>query len=267
MTDEVAANHAEGDVDRLVHRRFFSAQDSGVFVEVGAARPDFLSIGAMYRRQGWTVLSIEPNPDFCELHRERGYEVLEYACGDHDEDDVDFCVVDSHGMQWEGGEISYESLSSLAIKESYAHLSSGADVRKIKVNLRRLNTILEKHAPDIGRIDMLTVDVEGWELEVLDGLDFQRYRPRVLVIENIFRDKKYRKYMQAKDYKLWRCVWPNDIYASHGVAFWEPVAYSLSLWFAHQWNRLRRIPARFRSAAAPLAPDKARDAGSGKSAS
>jgi FkbM family methyltransferase len=246
MSGEVAKNHAEGDVDLVVRQRFFRRQNSGVLVEVGAAGPDFLSISAMYRKMGWTVFSIEPNPVFCALHRERGFDVLEYACGDHDEDEVDFSVVTSHGNQWEGGRVSYESLSSLGIKESYTEFASGADVRTIKVKLRRLDTILRTHAKDLAQIDLLTVDVEGWELEVLDGLNFQIYRPRVMVIENIFRDKKYRAYMRAKGYKLWRCIWPNDIYSASGVSILDPHAYDLSLWINRQWKRFLRIPSRLR---------------------
>ena len=267
MSGEVSASRVEGDVDLVVLQRFFPKQNSGVFVEVGAAGPDFLSISAIYRKLGWAVFSIEPNPAFCELHRAQGLNVLEYACGNRDEDDVDFCVVKSHGAKWEGGEVSYESLSSLGIKDSYAQLASAADVQKIKVKLRRLDTILRTHAKDVAHIDLLSVDVEGWELEVLDGLDFQRYRPRVLIVENIFRDNKYRAYMRAKGYKLWRCVWPNDIYAIDGVGFWEPHAYNLSLWINHQWNRLRRIPARLRRILRPSATGNGTGSGPGEAGS
>lgn len=246
MISEKAVNHAEGDVDRIVRQRFFPQQNSGIFVEVGAARPDYLSISALYRSLGWSVIAIEPNPAFCELHRRRGYQVLEYACGNHDEDGVDFCIVTSHGIQYESGEVSYESLSALAIKDSYASLSSNLDVSKIKVNLRRLDTILGTHAADIKHIDILSVDVEGWELEVLEGLNFQMYRPRVMVIENLFRDKKYRAYMRAKGYSLWRCVRPNDIYTNEAVGFWERYGYSLYQWILRRWNRIRRFASRFR---------------------
>jgi FkbM family methyltransferase len=244
--NEKALNHAEGDVDKIVRQRFFPGQDSGIFVEVGAARPDYLSISALYRSLGWTVIAIEPNPAFCELHRSRGYEVLEYACGDHDEDGVDFCVVNSHGTQYEDGEVSYESLSSLAIKDSYANASSNLDVSKIKVNLRRLDTILRTHAPNLKHIDILSVDVEGWELEVLEGLDLATYRPRVMVIENLFRDKKYRAYMRSKGYRLWRCLRPNDIYTDEAVGFLERYGYSLYQWIWRRWNRIRRFALRLR---------------------
>lgn len=205
---------AEGDVDRLVRARFFPEETDGVMVEVGAARPDFLSLSASFRRLGWTVVSVEPNPEFCALHRAHGHEVLQYACGDHDEDGVDFCVVDSGGMPHSGGAVSYESFSSLAIKDSYAALAhSDLDVRKIKVDLRRLDTILREHAPSVERIDLLAVDVEGWELEVLGGLDFDTFRPRVIIVENLLRLHSYRDYMKSKGYRLWRGLVPNEVYA------------------------------------------------------
>jgi FkbM family methyltransferase len=200
----------EGGVDRRVHARFFSGQTDGVMVEVGAARPDYLSLSALYRSLGWAVLSIEPNPDFCELHRAQGHQVLQYACGDRDEDGVEFSIVDSHGAAYEGGTVSFESFSALAIKPEYAQtMPEGVAVRKITVDLRRLDTLLAEHAPTVSRIDLLTVDVEGWELEVLNGLTFDRYRPRVLIIENLLNEKDYRRHMARLGYGLWRRIAPT----------------------------------------------------------
>jgi FkbM family methyltransferase len=195
--------------------RFFSDATTGVLVEVGAAHPDYLSVSASYRELGWKVIAVEPNPEFCELHRARGHEILQYACGDHDEDGVDFSVVDSGGKPYRGGNVSYESFSSLAIKESYAELvDSELDVRRIKVDLRRLDTLLEERASLVSHIDILAVDVEGWECEVLNGLNFEKFKPTVLIIENVFDDDRYREYMRAKGYELWRYIDPNDVYVA-----------------------------------------------------
>lgn len=220
MIKQNVINKAEGNVDQIILRRFFSGQRSGIFVDVGAARPDYLSISALYRSMGWRVIAIEPNPIFCDLHRERGYEVLQYACGDHDQDNVDFFVVDSHGAQYANGEVSYESFSSLGIKDSYAALKDGLDKRRIQVNLRRLDTILKTHASDIEHIDILSVDVEGWELEVLGGLSIEKYRPRVMVIENLFNAKEYREYMKPIGFILWRRIRPNDVYVRSELINW-----------------------------------------------
>jgi FkbM family methyltransferase len=211
---DVSVNRAEGDVDKIVQQRFFPNQSTGIFVDVGAANPDYLSVSALYRSLGWKIIAIEPNPVFCEMHRKRGHDVLQYACGERDEDDVDFCVVDSHGAPYENGQVSYESFSSIAIKESYARIRPDMDVQKIKVKLRRLDTILQTHAPDIRRIDILSVDVEGWELEVLAGLDFTKYRPRVLVIENLFDDPAYRTRINGYGYVFCGFIFPNDVYVA-----------------------------------------------------
>ena len=48
--------------------------------------------------------------------------------------------------------------------------------KKIKVKLRRLDIIIEVHAPNLKEINILTIDVEGWELQVMQGLSVRRYR-------------------------------------------------------------------------------------------
>jgi FkbM family methyltransferase len=178
VSDAETAHGGEGGVDKIVHKRFFPEVVEGVFVDVAAARPDFLSMSALYRSLGWRVIAIEPNPVFCQAYRDAGFEVLEYACSDRDEDDVDFEVVDSHGTIYVGGPVSFESLSSLRIKDAYRTLHEEPDVRRIKVNVRRSDTLLAEHAPHVRQLDIVS-DVEGWELEVLDGLSFERYRPTV----------------------------------------------------------------------------------------
>jgi hypothetical protein len=64
----------EGNIDRLVERRFFGSVDNGTMLEIGAARPDWLSMGALFRDKGWDVLSVEPNPSFADMHRAAGHD-------------------------------------------------------------------------------------------------------------------------------------------------------------------------------------------------
>ena len=206
-------SHAEHELDRVVWDAFFRGVARGVFVDVGAAGPDFLSMSAMYRELGWRVIAVEPNPIFCEAHRAAGHEVLEYACTDHDEDGVSFEVVDSHGAVYEGVPVSFESGSALTIKDAYrAVLPNELDVRRVTVNARRLDSILAAHAPKVKRIDIVSIDVEGWELEVLAGFALERYGPRALIVENLFNDTAYDRALSARGYKLWAHVGPNDVY-------------------------------------------------------
>jgi len=211
-----AGSSAEGHIDQIVFGRFFANQTTGTCIEVGAARPDWLSIGALYRTKGWDVIAIEPNPTFADMHRSRGHTILQFACGDHDQDEVDFSVVDSHKVSYRGGAVTFESWSSLSIKDDYAELNPDLSITKIKVKLRRLDSLLAEHRPALGQIDLIAVDVEGWELSVLEGLDFLRYSPRVVIIENLFHKAEYRKFMQRRGYTFWRCSPPNDVYVLLG---------------------------------------------------
>jgi FkbM family methyltransferase len=213
LMENMAKNIVEGDVDKVVHSHFF-AGGKGVFVDVGAARPDFLSISALYRDLGWRVIAVEPNPDFCELQRKTNAEVLQYACGDHDEDDVDFTVVNVHDESYMGGAVSYESFSSLGIKKEFSALKSGLDEKIIKVKLRRLDSLLEGCVPSVETIDILSIDVEGWEMEVLDGLNMNKYRPKVMILENLFRSRKYVSRLNKDGYVLWQRYYPNDVYVA-----------------------------------------------------
>jgi FkbM family methyltransferase len=203
----------EGGIDRLVYERFFAGSEPGVFVDVGAAGPEFLSVSALYLRLGLKVIAVEPNPVFCRAWRAADLKVLGYACADYDADGVDFEVVDSHGTIYAGGPVSFESLSSLRIKDAYrATHDRPPDVRRISVNVRRLDTLLAEHAPELEQVDVLSVDVEGWELEVLSGFSLERYQPRVLIVENVLVDEGYRQELDERGYWLWRHLWPNDVY-------------------------------------------------------
>lgn len=205
---------AEKDVDRIVQDRFFRGRTGGVLVEVGAARPDYLSISASFRALGWQVIAIEPNPGFCAEHRALGHEVLEYACSDEDKDNVEFFVVNSQGADYLGGKVSFESYSSLGIKDEFKSMLARqqTSMERIEVKMRRLDTILAAHYPELEQIDVLAIDVEGWELSVLGGLDLERYRPRVVILENYFKSKAYVDYMKQHGYRRWKRLDPNEIY-------------------------------------------------------
>jgi FkbM family methyltransferase len=212
---------AENNVDRVVRDAFFAGIRNGVLVEVGAAMPDYLSIGASFRALGWKVVAIEPNPEFCSAHRALGNEVLQYAASDTEADDVDFFVVDSHGAAYQEGVVSFESFSSLGIKDQFADLyetvRAKTEMSTIPVKVRRLDTILADHEPDLRAIDILAVDVEGWELNVMRGLN--SYQPEVVILENIFDSAEYVALMTARGYRRWKRLEPNDVYVRRGIRF------------------------------------------------
>jgi FkbM family methyltransferase len=209
----------EGDVDMVVRNQFFpNPAYQGSIIEVGAARPDYLSISASFRRQGWNALAVEPNPVFAALHRAEGAEVVECACGATDQDDVPFFVVHTSG-EYLGETVTNESFSSLGVRGKFAELieTVPSTSEEIRVKVRRLDTILAGRGMRPGDVDVLSIDVEGWELEVLSGLSDDVLGPKVMIVENVFDEKRYVDAICARGYTLWRRIAPNDIFVRNDL--------------------------------------------------
>lgn len=221
------ANQAEGGVDVLVRDTFFPDVSSGILVEVGAASPDFLSLGNSFRGCGWRVISVEPNPIFAEKHRAIGHEIQEFACGEEDQDDVPFFLAEARnlGYQYRGGDISYESFSSLGIRGDFRKLfDTMADrftTREIKVRKRRLETILDA-IDGLCSVDILCIDTEGWELECLKGFPFDRFKPKVLIIEDLFGGREIEGLLERYGYVLWQRLTPNNVFVLRESAILPP---------------------------------------------
>jgi FkbM family methyltransferase len=209
---------AEMNVDRVLQDLLFKEDPTktGILVEVGAAGPDYLSISSSFRNLGWKIISVEPNPDFCKLHRDLGYTIYQYACGDTESDSQNFYVVDSQGEKYLDGTVSFESFSSLGIKDEFLDLyqtvKDRTNIKTLQVKVRKLDTILAKYEPDVTKVDIAAVDVEGWELNVMRGFSVERYQPPVVILENLFKKYDYVDYMERVGYKLWQHLHPNDIY-------------------------------------------------------
>jgi FkbM family methyltransferase len=210
---------AESDIDLTVRTLFFpNGPIDGVVVDVGAARPSYLSNSESFRSLGWKVIAIEPNPTFCDEYRAAGIEVLQYACSDQDMDNAPFTLVNLNNVSYKGGNVSFESFSSLGIPKSLDQTfddlkdRTGAQKTTILVKVRRLDRILAEHAPDVREIDLLMVDVEGWELTVLRGLSIDRYKPKVVILENLFNDEIFRSSMAERGYWVSGRVDYNEVY-------------------------------------------------------
>jgi FkbM family methyltransferase len=86
-------------------------------------------------------------------------------------------------------------------------------VEVVKVNVKPLSKILEKYIPSKQVIDFLNIDVEGLDLDVLRSNDWQRYRPKLVLIEvlgNSLRElggSEIGKFMEGLNYSVYaKCM-------------------------------------------------------------
>jgi hypothetical protein len=75
-----------------------------------------------------------------------------------------------------------------------------------------LDTIIEKELNNINKIDIMSIDVEGGELNVLKGLNLIKYRPTIICVENFFNRQDVYDYLINNNYKLDKHIDYNQYY-------------------------------------------------------
>lgn len=176
----------------------FPKKTDGLFVEVGCIDGRCFSNTLHFEELGWKGICIEAHNDYIQmLNTNRpGSQVVHAAVSDHDEDSVDF-FANSRG-----------SLSSLDESkkvdfEPYGQYFTGFEVQKVP--MRTLTSILDECGCVPGSpIDFISLDIEGHEVQALEGLDFERYKPTVFVIESDSpaHKKKIDKILLSQGYSL-----------------------------------------------------------------
>lgn len=157
-------------IEKLLWENFQIDRD-GIFLDVGAYHPSILSNSYYFEKEkNFQVICVEANPMMAELLRQERKHVFECAAWNQSGETLDFQIVkgpfDPYGFGgsqlWWGSEHPYS-------------------IERIQVKTRTLNEILEES--QIDHLDVLSMDIEGAEKFALEGLDFEKYKPKVLCIE------------------------------------------------------------------------------------
>jgi FkbM family methyltransferase len=142
----------------------------GFYIDVGANDPTSDSMTRGFYDLGWHGINVEPVREHLEdLKKARPRDVnLGIAVGNRPGE------IELH-------ESTVKGWSTASTEVAALHRAQGQFHRTVLVPMQTLATICEQHAPEA--IHFLKIDVEGFEKEVLEGADFQRYRPWIIVIE------------------------------------------------------------------------------------
>ncbi len=185
--------YTEHNTDRFIRENYFSNfEDKKIMVEVGAGPPDFFSMSKHFRESGWRCICVEPNPKFITQHQQRGHEIYQYACADFEKETI-FNIIETDWNDHDNG-ISYSAID-LKYPLNHHHLR-----KQIPVKVIKLDTLLEELK--IENINFLSVDTEGWELEVMNGFNIEKYNPEIVLLENYLYLESYVEYMKSKNYEL-----------------------------------------------------------------
>lgn len=149
----------------LVIRPFISKQ-KGTYVDIGCYHPILYSNTYRLYKAGWSGIVVDPNPNLKKLFsffrpRDTFYNT---AIGESGEDDY-FIFADG----------AYNTLDKENVKEYEKRTTL---IKTVSVTIKPLAEVCK----NLDHIDLMSVDVEGMDLQVLSTHDWNK-PPRVIIVE------------------------------------------------------------------------------------
>lgn len=164
----------------------------GVYVDIGANSPITLNNTYFFYLKGWRGINVEPNPILFEEFQSKRLDDINLNIGVGEKNEsLTFYMLEDDTIS----SFNYD----FATKNAKDFNSKIIDKRKIEV--LTLKTVMEKHLNG-NTIDFLSIDVEGFDLEVLKGNDWDLYRPRVVLIESNRQGSLILSFMKEVRYEL-----------------------------------------------------------------
>ena len=189
----------------------FFNKKNGFFIEAGANNGVWQSNTLFLETElNWHGLLIEPNLvkyEECKKNRKNKKNIF-YNCALVSRDYKENQVAGFFNEQ------DYEnSLMAQVCEEDPTYTpedSRWANKVKVKVPAKKLSDILDEN--NISDIDFFSLDVEGYELNVLNGLDFSRHRPKIICVEAWGHKAffKVKQKLEASGYALKSIVTDGD---------------------------------------------------------
>ncbi len=209
---KIRDKNARSLAENLLIREYFNNKKNGFFVEVGANDPTHHGSQTWHLEQNlqWTGVLVEPIPHLaekCREHRPKA-KVFECACvGKNDAQTITLFIPydleDTHEIY---------SRSAIGVNIDDGRFTQH---KKIVVEARTLNSILKE--AEVKNIDLLSIDVEGAELEVLLGIDLNKYSPGLILLEDKHLYLTKHRYLKKNGYRLVKRTRQNCWYVPKGA--------------------------------------------------
>ena len=190
----------------IIIEQFFKNKKKGFYVDIGCYHPLEGSNTYLLFKKGWNGINADVNRLSIELFnraREKDHNVNLAVSNNKQKLKIYFRK-------------KINMLNTSSKKLAKIHFRNGFQERVI--NACPLNEIIKKSKFNSKKIDFLNIDVEGKELNVLESLNFSRYKPKLICIEIHNHEKMYDqnydylkrnsvyKFLIRKGYKV---IWKN----------------------------------------------------------
>lgn len=185
--------------------------EPGFYVDVGCNDPIRWSNTYLFYLHGWTGVLLDGNQQLIDkCHRQRPVDTAICCLLGESDGEGEIAIYDDH------------AISSAMASHNSERRSQAKLIENRRVPIRSLTNVLsECGAP--ARIDFLSIDVEGMDLMVLKGLDFGRFKPSLIAIEDAAfdplrpNDNAIVPFLVSRGYRLYSHVHPTLFFLAQGV--------------------------------------------------
>lgn len=153
----------------------FSCNYKGFYIDVGCHHPYRFSNTYLFYLNGWHGINIDATPGVKKkFDKERPKDInLELGISDTI-GELDFYIFN----------YAHTAVNTFSKKQATQFVEKGEQVIEVrKIQVTTLAEICLKYLPVGQQIDILTVDVEGFDLNVLKSNDWKNNMPKVIIVE------------------------------------------------------------------------------------
>jgi len=156
----ISVSWSQGGEDiALIHA--LGGQHSGKYIDIGAHHPSRFSVTRHLYQMGWTGVNVDANQELINIFNSVRTK------------DKNICVAVGSEANYHFTIFEEAAISTLDPEWRNKFISENNKIaREVNVEGRKLRTILDDFQPE-QRIDLLSIDAEGSDLQVLESLEFE----------------------------------------------------------------------------------------------
>lgn len=183
----------------IILEQIFGNKKTGFYIDVGAHHPFKYSNTFLFYLKGWRGINIDPLPGSMALFKKYRQEDL----------NLEIAVSEKKGVKtyymFSIPELNGFKRNTVLDKNQRKEFPL---IGKTNVKVDTLNSILRKNYQRPPSIDFLSIDTEGYEIQVLRSIDLDKYSPRAICLEDRNAEKQdpsksnVAKYLNKKGYRI-----------------------------------------------------------------
>ena len=193
--------------DKIIKEVFFNNKKNGFFIEIGAY-DGIMGSNCYYFEKylNWDGIAVEPsNIQFEKLKKNRKCKVLNDAIS-NEVKEVEFMEVTEGLTQMSG-------INDDSFKRNINIISNnqGSKMKATSIKTITFDQIVSKNT----KIDYLSIDIEGGEMNLLNSINFSDYEIKVISVENnIPKTQNFKNFFDTKNFTYYDRVGQDEIFYS-----------------------------------------------------